>query len=250
MLDVNSSSVKFQQDEPMHEMPTLQCSEWTYTMRRNMQEIVPGLFLGPYSSAQKHCLKTLRDHGISHIICVRQDIEAQYIKPQINDLSITYLTLNIADTATENIIRFFPTVRQFIDEAFQRNGKVLVHGNNGISRSATLVLAYIMEKYGLSSKEAIECVKQRRGCIHPNEGFLAQLIEYEPIYKARQTLEKGETSNDNKRLKRKSEQLCESIDYDLIQPPPSPISDNNNHVINCQPDFSNHLYKLWMMKKS
>lgn len=136
----------------MNEMPILQYSEWTYTMRRNMQEIIPGLFLGPYSSAQKNCLKTLRDHGISHIICVRQDIEAQYIKPQINDLSITYLTLNIADTTTENIIRFFPTVKQFIDEAFQKNGKVLVHGNNGISRSATLVLAYIMEKYGLSSR--------------------------------------------------------------------------------------------------
>uniref|UniRef100_A0A671FQ28 Uncharacterized protein n=1 Tax=Rhinolophus ferrumequinum TaxID=59479 RepID=A0A671FQ28_RHIFE len=40
------------------EFPSLpQCKEdteeWTYTMRREMQEILPGLFLGPYSSAMK-----------------------------------------------------------------------------------------------------------------------------------------------------------------------------------------------------
>uniref|UniRef100_A0A8C6D8G2 Uncharacterized protein n=1 Tax=Moschus moschiferus TaxID=68415 RepID=A0A8C6D8G2_MOSMO len=40
------------------ECPSLpQCKEdaeeWTYPMRREMQEIPPGLFLGPYSSAMK-----------------------------------------------------------------------------------------------------------------------------------------------------------------------------------------------------
>lgn len=127
-------------------------NEWSYTMRRSMQEIVPGLFLGPYSSALRNCHKTLIDQGITHIICVRQNIEAHYIRPQIHDVSITYLTLDIADMVTENIIQFFPQVKQFIDEALQNNGKVLVHGNTGISRSATLVLAYIMEKYGLSCR--------------------------------------------------------------------------------------------------
>lgn len=123
---------------------------WTYSMRRNMQEIIPGVFLGPYSTALKNCRSTLLDKGITHIICVRQDIEAHFIKPQFNDTTFTYLTLDIADIATESIIRFFPKVRQFIDDALSRNSKVLVHGNNGNSRSATLVLGYIMEKFGLT----------------------------------------------------------------------------------------------------
>lgn len=89
-------------------------------------------------------------------------------------------------------------------------------------------------------------VKKRRGCIHPNEGFLAQLIEYEPIYKAKQTLNKGESSHDNCRLKRKCEQLCESVEYDLVQPPPSPISDNNN--VNSCPIVIGQLCKLWQSK--
>lgn len=80
---------------------------WNYNMRRNMQEIIPGVFLGPYSAAQRNCRSLLLDKGISYIICVRQDKEAHFIKPQFNDPNFTYLTLDIADIATENIIRFF-----------------------------------------------------------------------------------------------------------------------------------------------
>lgn len=94
-------------------------------------------------------------------------------------------------------------------------------------------------------------MKRRRGCIHPNEGFQAQLREYEPIYKARQTLERGGTSNECRKYKRKCEQLSENgntNEYELIQPPPSPISDNNNFDNKPCNDISNDLYKLWMMK--
>ncbi|KAJ4428619.1 hypothetical protein ANN_24664, partial [Periplaneta americana] len=131
-------------------IPQVQDSEeWTYTMRRTMQEIVPGLFLGPYSAAMKSKLDLLKHHGITHIVCVRQDIEAHFIRPNFPD-KFKYLILDIADTVTENIIQHFPKVRQFVDESVTSGGKTLIHGNAGISRSAALVLAYIMEKYGLS----------------------------------------------------------------------------------------------------
>ncbi|CAH1159919.1 unnamed protein product [Phaedon cochleariae] len=214
-------------------------------VHKTMQEIIPGVYLGPFNSAQRNCLL---EHGINYIVCVRQEYEANIIKPQINDPAFAYLTLEIADNVTENIIRFFPKVRQFIDEALANNCKVLVHGNNGNSRSATLVLAYLMEKYGLSCGDALQYVKQKRATINPNEGFRAQLVEYEPIYKARQTLSNGETSNDS-RQKRKCEQLTETVDYNLIQRPPSPDIANNNHidVYSCK-DFSDHLHRL--LKKS
>ena len=54
--------------------------DWTYTMRRDMQEIVPGLFLGPYAAAGKKNLGKLEQTGITHIICVRQEIEKNFIK--------------------------------------------------------------------------------------------------------------------------------------------------------------------------
>ncbi|XP_035865999.1 serine/threonine/tyrosine-interacting protein isoform X2 [Phyllostomus discolor] len=158
------------------EFPSLpQCKEdaeeWTYPMRREMQEILPGLFLGPYSSAMKSKLPILQKHGITHIICIRQNIEANFIKPNFQQL-FRYLVLDIADNPVENIIRFFPMTKEFIDGSLQAGGKVLVHGNAGISR-----------------RDAFAYVQERRFCINPNAGFVHQLQEYEAIYLAKLTIQ-------------------------------------------------------------
>lgn len=55
-------------------------------------------------------------------------------------------------------------------------GKVLVHCHVGVSRSATLVLAYLMLKQKLTLVEAVCAIKDNRGVI-PNRGFLRQLIK-------------------------------------------------------------------------
>ncbi|KAM4853273.1 serine/threonine/tyrosine-interacting protein [Thomomys bottae] len=162
--------------------------EWTYPMRREMQEILPGLFLGPYSSAMKSKLPILQKHGITHIICIRQNIEANFIKPNFQQL-FRYLVLDIADNPVENIIRFFPMTKEFIDGSLQNGGKVLVHGNAGISRSAAFVIAYIMETFGMKYRDAFAYVQERRFCINPNAGFVHQLQEYEAIYLAKLTIQ-------------------------------------------------------------
>lgn len=141
------------------------------------QEVIPGLYLGPYSAASRSKLESLLERGITHIVCVRQDIEAHFIRPNFPERfqwvwilksyrfihSTTfifyhlhrYLVLDIADTVTENIIQHFHKVKIFVDEALNSGGRVLVHGNAGISRSAALVLAYIMETYGLTQRWVI-----------------------------------------------------------------------------------------------
>uniref|UniRef100_A0A3Q2R2S6 Serine/threonine/tyrosine interacting protein n=1 Tax=Fundulus heteroclitus TaxID=8078 RepID=A0A3Q2R2S6_FUNHE len=148
--------------------------DWAYPMRREMQEILPGLFLGPYSAAMKSKLPALERHGITHIVCVRQDIEANFIKPNFSH-RFRYLVLDIADNPVENIIRFFPTTKEFIDSCLATEGKVLVHGNAGISRSAALVIAYLMETFGMKYRDAFSYVQERRFCINPNVGFVHQL---------------------------------------------------------------------------
>lgn len=157
--------------------------DWTYSKRREMQEIVPGVYLGPYSAATNSELHVLKQVGISHVICIRHEREAHYIRANFPEHFI-YLVLNVADSTTENIIRHFPKVKAFVDSCLNSGGKVLLHGTAGISRSAALMIAFIMETYGLTYREAFHYVQQRRFCINPNEGFVQQLIEYEPIYLA------------------------------------------------------------------
>lgn len=58
---------------------------------------------------------------------------------------------------------------------FWLSGKVFVHCAVGVSRSAALVLAYLMIHHHLSLLSSIRCVQQKRW-IFPNRGFLQQLI--------------------------------------------------------------------------
>lgn len=75
-------------------------------------------------------------------------------------------------------------VYHFITDALASGGRVFVHGNVGISRSATLVISYVMAAMNLSACQAISFVLNKRFCIFPNQGFERQLREYEPILRA------------------------------------------------------------------
>ncbi|XP_063129961.1 serine/threonine/tyrosine-interacting protein isoform X2 [Rattus norvegicus] len=141
-----------------------------------------------FSKPTFYRLPILQKHGITHIICIRQNIEANFIKPNFQQL-FRYLVLDIADNPVENIIRFFPMTKEFIDGSLQNGGKVLVHGNAGISRSAAFVIAYIMETFGMKYRDAFAYVQERRFCINPNAGFVHQLQEYEAIYLAKLTIQ-------------------------------------------------------------
>ena len=57
--------------------------------------------------------------------------------------------------------------------------KVLVHCSQGASRSATIVIAYLMWSKKMPYKEALEFVKKKRSVIRPNPGFKAQLELFE-----------------------------------------------------------------------
>ena len=57
-------------------------------------------------------------------------------------------------------------------------GRVLVHCQAGISRSASVVIAYLVRMYGWSVRQAYEVCYEARPYIHPNEGFVSQLELY------------------------------------------------------------------------
>jgi serine/threonine/tyrosine-interacting-like protein 1 len=75
--------------------------------------------------------------------------------------------------------RFDETIR-FMNTAFENpSSRILVHCNLGISRSTTLILAYLMKTYNATLYEAFKFLRHRRPIVCPNLGFLRQLIDYE-----------------------------------------------------------------------
>ncbi|XP_066145351.1 serine/threonine/tyrosine-interacting protein-like isoform X2 [Euwallacea fornicatus] len=229
-------------------------ASWNFCNSTIMQEIVPGVYLGSYMAAQPHCLPNLLQKGIRYILCVRTEAESGYLRPQLSNPAFIYRTLDIADKETENIMRFFPEVNAFIDEALAKNFKVLIQCSSGNSRSASFVLAYIMQKFRLTFSDALDFVKAKRISVDPNAGFQAQLFEYEPIYQARLRVT-IEGSSSKCRPKRKLEQLAGAVaeigDY-VVAPPPSPVSCEGlalNAGAPSQSDLTSHLYKLWLLQR-
>lgn len=65
------------------------------------------------------------------------------------------------------------------DNARDNDGKVLVHCQAGVSRSATVCIAYVMYKNNMTLEDAFDLVRSRRGVISPNLNFMQQLKEFE-----------------------------------------------------------------------
>ena len=69
----------------------------------------------------------------------------------------------------------------FSDNVKNSGGRVLVHCQAGISRSATICLAYLISRLRFRLDEAYEFVKKRRSIISPNFNFMGQLLNWETL---------------------------------------------------------------------
>lgn len=81
------------------------------------------------------------------------------------------------DTVNEDIYDHFATAYEVIEKG-RAYGNVLVHCMAGVSRSASMVIAYIMRKQRKSYQEAFAIAKERRAKVNPNEGFVVQLLKF------------------------------------------------------------------------
>uniref|UniRef100_A0A9L0TCL9 Dual specificity protein phosphatase n=1 Tax=Equus caballus TaxID=9796 RepID=A0A9L0TCL9_HORSE len=119
--------------------------------------------------------RELRRLGITHVLNASHS-KWRGTPEAYEGLGIRYLGVEAHDSPAFDMSIHFQTAADFIHRALsQPGGKILVHCAVGVSRSATLVLAYLMLYHHLTLVEAIKKVKDHRGII-PNRGFLRQLL--------------------------------------------------------------------------
>jgi atypical dual specificity phosphatase len=82
------------------------------------------------------------------------------------------------DNESFELRKYFNQAANFIRDALQRTN-VMVHCLAGVSRSVSLVIAYLIKHCGKSYSEAYSLLKSKRRVIQPNSGFVAQLKQYE-----------------------------------------------------------------------
>jgi len=127
------------------------------------------VWLGSLESACDR--EALRNHGITRVISAVYNINP--IFP--DDPDLLYLKVPVIDEPNANIAKHFDRAIEFIDESIKLNKGILIHCVYGVSRSSTLVCAYLIKKYGMTVNTAVRHVQARRPKANPNKGFLLQL---------------------------------------------------------------------------
>lgn len=118
-------------------------------------------------------LDFLTTNGISSIITIQLKELPREIVNRFD--SSKYLHIKLSDTVNVNIKEHFDTAIKFIDA----NERTLIHCQAGISRSATLCLAYMIKMRQKTLDQAFQDLKKCRRCIGPNFSFLGQLKSFE-----------------------------------------------------------------------
>merc|ERR1711871_583657 len=127
---------------------------------------------GSFEAAKNR--EELRRLGITHIV----NATSHALKAESN---IKIMCLNLRDCdGKQDIARYFWPVIEFIDEARASGSSVLVHCVRGVSRSTTLVCAYVMARYGLSAGDAVKLAREARSVANPRDGFIKQLGAFRP----------------------------------------------------------------------
>lgn len=151
-------------------------------------ELLPWLYLGAYRNTQDEKELTVRT-GITHILNVaggecsmheeiKMAVEAYNTE---RGLGFEYIKYNFTDTKDMNLLQQLDEVLAIMESRHAANPEnhVLVHCVQGISRSASVVIAYLMKAERMGLREAYDYVKKRRSVADPRPEFLDQLGAFE-----------------------------------------------------------------------
>jgi len=179
----NCSNLTFQEETKLHHLYSI-ATDWTLLIDRQAancrnisDEVFPSIYLGDRSAAKNAFYLT--KIGVTHVLNTAEGKKVGLVDTNENyyyPYGIKYMGLKLFDVAQTNISKHFLEVSDFIDEALNEGGKVLVNCLKGMSRSSTVVLAYLMLRKNMTAMDALTVVRRHRS-ICPNDGFLQQLAE-------------------------------------------------------------------------
>ena len=138
----------------------------------NIDKITDKIFLGGVEGATEY--EYFEKEKINYVLSI---IDDPPIYPK--EKNINQKVIKIGDFFSENIIKYFKECIEFIENA----DKIYIHCTCGVSRSATIVLTYLMWKTHSTFNDVYFFVKKRRPEIDPNNGFRKQLKIFQDLLK-------------------------------------------------------------------
>uniref|UniRef100_A0A3P8P097 Dual specificity protein phosphatase n=1 Tax=Astatotilapia calliptera TaxID=8154 RepID=A0A3P8P097_ASTCA len=136
----------------------------------HVDEVWPNLFIGDMSVANDRY--SLWKLGITHVVNAAHGKTHCQGSHYFYGSTVDYYGVPADDSPSFDLSRYFFPSAEYIHNALDTT--ILVHCAVGVSRSASIVLAYLMIHHNYTLLDAINKVKERRW-IFPNRGFLKQL---------------------------------------------------------------------------
>ena len=133
-------------------------------LKKTPDKIKDNLFLGNKGHAED--LEHLCELGVNVVVQI-SDAPRQPPFPEY----FVYLPLVFADDDEQEVMRYCEVGAALIASNIKTRC-IFVHCNGGISRSATIVIAYLMLFEDLSFDDALDFVQSKRACVSPNDGFV------------------------------------------------------------------------------
>ena len=154
--------------------------EECYYKRKNEEDyneiIKDFLYISSYKTAST--IIDLQNLKITNIINCSGDL-CKNLFQESSLLNIEYLTLNIRDNVSENIECLFFKCINYINNAKEKNGRVLIHCYKGVSRSVSIAIAYLIYFYKWTYDKAFDFIQSKRSIANPNISFYLQLKTFQ-----------------------------------------------------------------------
>ena len=138
----------------------------------HLSQILSWLYLGSFANACD--LDELKRNNIKYILNCAVECKNENLPSDIKELH-----LKLVDEPEFDITKHFKQTNDFINKVRTAGGNLLVHCKVGLSRSPTVIIAYLIKYYEFTADSAINFIKRKRPQIIPNQGFIKQLYEYE-----------------------------------------------------------------------
>lgn len=141
-----------------------------------MNLIIPNLYLGSMFAGFNPLY--LSNQGVQSVLQVCPSIPLNSQERNINRWVIS-----LPDVPETQLLPYFQYTCSWIQHQLRNGNPVLVHCMAGVSRSATIIIAYLMWNYKWNLRQAFQYVQRRRRIINPNHGFISQLQKWQKILK-------------------------------------------------------------------
>ena len=149
-------------------------------------EIIHGVYLGDWQNSIDE--KSLDNCDIKAVLCINNIHKDIAHLKMYEKLGIQHYHIDAYDSEDTNLKKWFHATNNIIAHHVIRGQRILVHCTAGVSRSATIVIAYLIYishcRGNKRPNKAIihalyKFVRNKRNCVLPNSGFYNQLIDYE-----------------------------------------------------------------------